>query len=287
MRRGIALLLAALAAVALFAGLTHSVLVAGHVAEPAATTVQGLTSRRLWATTTVALALCGVVAGGLALARPARLRIATARFAALGALAAGLVAAVSGALVVAVATGGPGTGNGVVGGAGGLVLGLVALLLGGVTLARARRSSAAAFAATAAVVRYQVTDVARSLAFYTERLGFRPDPTPRSPMFASVVRGDLRLLLGGPGSSGSRPMPDGRRQEPGGWNRIVLYVSDLSPIVAALREAGVRFRNDVESGPGGSQIQIEDPDGNPIELHESPTGFGPPSAPAKYNLDVI
>ena len=123
---------------------------------------------------------------------------------------------------------------------------------------------------TSAVVRYQVADVERSSAFYTGLLGFRPGPGARSPMFACVVRGELHLLLGGPGSSGSRPMPDGRRQEPGGWNRIVLYVDDLSAVVAALRSAGVRFRNEVEVGPGGSQIQIEDPDGNPIELHESP-----------------
>ena len=125
---------------------------------------------------------------------------------------------------------------------------------------------------TAAVVRYQVTDVERSLRFYTEHLGFRPGPTPRTPVIASVARGDLVLLLGGPESSGSRPMPDGRRQEPGGWNRIVLYVDDMSTTVAALRGAGVRFRSDVVTGPGGTQIQIEDPDGNPIELHESPPG---------------
>jgi len=125
----------------------------------------------------------------------------------------------------------------------------------------------AALSTTTAVVRYLVADVERSFAFYTERLGFRPGPTPRSPVFASVVRGDLILLLGAPGTSGSRPMPDGRRQEPGGWNRIVLYVDDLAAVVAALRGAGVRFRNEVEVGPGGSQILLEDPDGNPIELH--------------------
>jgi glyoxylase I family protein len=133
-------------------------------------------------------------------------------------------------------------------------------------------SNAVALPTNSAVVRYQVADVERSFAFYTERLGFRPGPTPRTPVIASVVRGDLVLLLGGPESSGSRPMPDGRRQEPGGWNRIVLYVDDLSAVVAALRGAGVRFRNEVLVGPGGSQIQIEDPDGNPIELHESPAG---------------
>lgn len=120
---------------------------------------------------------------------------------------------------------------------------------------------------TAAVVRYQVTDVARSVAFYTDVLDFVLELHAGSA-FASVRRGDLRLLLGGPGSSGSRPMPDGRRQEPGGWNRIVLYVADLDAQIAALEKASVRFRNAVETGPGGRQIQIEDPDGNPIELHE-------------------
>ena len=86
--------------------------------------------------------------------------------------------------------------------------------------------------------------------------------------FAAVSRGQLRLILSGPGSSGSRPMPDGRRQEPGGWNRILIDVDDLASVVDPLRAAGVRFRNDVEAGPGGNQILIEDPDGNPIELHE-------------------
>ena len=120
-----------------------------------------------------------------------------------------------------------------------------------------------------AVVRYQVQDVDRAIAFYTQQLGFAP--TQRSgAVFGTVSRGDLHLLLSGPGSSGSRPMPDGRRQEPGGWNRIVLYVDSLDPIIAALRVAGTRFRNEVEAGPGGRQIQVEDPDGNPIELHEAP-----------------
>jgi glyoxylase I family protein len=121
----------------------------------------------------------------------------------------------------------------------------------------------------AAVVRYQVRDVDRAVAFYTEHLGFQL--TQRSgAVFATVSRGDLRLLLSGPGSSGSRPMPDGRQQEPGGWNRIVLYVKDLDSTITALRSVGNRFRNEVEVGPGGKQIQIEDPDGNPIELHEAP-----------------
>jgi glyoxylase I family protein len=123
--------------------------------------------------------------------------------------------------------------------------------------------------ATAAVVRYQVLDVDRAIAFYTERLGFHLDQRSGT-VFATVSRGDLHLLLSGPGSSGSRPMPDGRRQEPGGWNRIVLYVEDLDAIVSALKTGSARFRNEVEVGPGGKQIQIEDPDGNPLELHEAP-----------------
>ena len=121
---------------------------------------------------------------------------------------------------------------------------------------------------TAAVVRYQVQDVERSIAFYTRHLGFHL--TQRSGPVAIVSRGELHLLLSGPASSGSRPMPDGRRQEPGGWNRIVLYVDDLDSTQAALKAAATRLRNEVESGPGGRQIQVEDPDGNPVELHEAP-----------------
>jgi glyoxylase I family protein len=121
----------------------------------------------------------------------------------------------------------------------------------------------------AAVIRYQIRDLERAVAFYTGPLGFQL--LQRSgAVFATVSRGDLRLLLSGPKSSGSRPMPDGRQQEPGGWNRIVLYVKDLDSTIPALRTAGARFRNEVEAGPGGRQIQIEDPDGNPIELHEPP-----------------
>ncbi len=119
-------------------------------------------------------------------------------------------------------------------------------------------------------VRYQVSDIERSIAFYTERLQFRLGMKSGSA-FADVVRGNLRLLLSGPGSSGSRPMPDGRKQEPGGWNRIVLNVADLAAQIGTLESAGVVFRNRIEVGPGGKQIQIEDPDGNPIELHEPPT----------------
>ena len=122
---------------------------------------------------------------------------------------------------------------------------------------------------TTAVVRYQVREMERAIEFYTRHLGFQL--TQKSgPVIAIVSRGDLHLLLSGPESSGARPMPDGRRQEPGGWNRIVLYVDDLDRIVTALRSADTVLRNDVETGPGGKQIQIEDPDGNPIELHEAP-----------------
>jgi glyoxylase I family protein len=118
-------------------------------------------------------------------------------------------------------------------------------------------------------VRYQVTDVDRAIAFYTQKLGFSLDAHV-GKAFASVSLGKLRLILGGPGSSGARPMPNGRKQEPGGWNRILIYVDDLEAHVVRLKKQDVRFRNDVESGPGGRQIQIEDPDGNPIELHEAP-----------------
>jgi glyoxylase I family protein len=116
-------------------------------------------------------------------------------------------------------------------------------------------------------IRYQVKDVARSVAFYTEQLGFTLDHQ-QLPAFASVSLGDSHVLLSGPGASGSRPMPNGQRQEPGGWNRIVLRVSDLPGYIATLKSAGLRFRNEMETGPGGRQIQIEDPDGNPIELFE-------------------
>ncbi len=116
-------------------------------------------------------------------------------------------------------------------------------------------------------VRYQVADVMRSVAFYTERLGFALDHK-QPPAFASVSLGALQILLSGPGASGSRPMPDGRQQEPGGWNRIVLRVENLPSWIETLKDAGVRFRNQMEVGPGGRQVQIEDPDGNPIELFE-------------------
>jgi len=116
-------------------------------------------------------------------------------------------------------------------------------------------------------VRYQVTDVARAVAFYTQHLGFSLTHQ-QLPAFASVTLGDAQILLSGPGASGSRPMPDGRPQEPGGWNRVVLSVIDLPRLIDEFKKAGLRFRNAMETGPGGRQIQIEDPDGNPIELFE-------------------
>jgi glyoxylase I family protein len=116
-------------------------------------------------------------------------------------------------------------------------------------------------------IRYQVKDVARSIAFYTRQLGFQVRHQ-QPPAFASVALGDVQLLLSGPQASGSRPMPDGRRQEPGGWNRVVLRVTDLPATIAAFKQTGLQFRNEMETGPGGRQIQIEDPDGNPIELFE-------------------
>ena len=116
-------------------------------------------------------------------------------------------------------------------------------------------------------VRYQVKDVARASTFYTDHLGFKLEHQ-QLPAFASVSLDGFTLLLSGPGASGSRPLPDGKTQEPGGWNRVVLRVTDLPARIEALKKAGVTFRNQMEVGPGGRQIQIEDPDGNPIELFE-------------------
>ena len=116
-------------------------------------------------------------------------------------------------------------------------------------------------------IRYQVKDVARSVAFYTQHLGFTLRHQ-QLPAFANVSLGEAQILLSGPGASGSRAMPDGQRQEPGGWNRVVLKVVDLPAFAAELKKAGIHFRNEMETGPGGRQIQIEDPDGNPIELFE-------------------
>ena len=116
-------------------------------------------------------------------------------------------------------------------------------------------------------VRYQVKDVARSVAFYAQHLGFTLEHQ-QLPAFASVSLGGVQILLSGPGASGSRPMPNGETQEPGGWNRVVLQVEDLPACIGVLKKAGQRFRNEMETGPGGRQIQVEDPDGNPIELFE-------------------
>lgn len=116
-------------------------------------------------------------------------------------------------------------------------------------------------------VRYQVKDVARAVKFYSEQLGFTLKHQ-QLPAFANVSLGGVDILLSGPGASGSRPMPNGAQQEPGGWNRVVLKVADLPGFIAELTKAGLSFRNAMEVGPGGRQIQIEDPDGNPIELFE-------------------
>jgi glyoxylase I family protein len=116
-------------------------------------------------------------------------------------------------------------------------------------------------------VRYQVKDVGRAVDFYTRHLGFNVDRT-HLPAFGQVSIGDFKLILSGPGASGSRPMPDGHEQQPGGWNRVILEVDDLAARIDALKKAGLTFRNRLEAGPGGKQIQVEDPDGNPIELFE-------------------
>ena len=117
-------------------------------------------------------------------------------------------------------------------------------------------------------IRYIVDDVAVSIDFYTGHLGFVLEHDAR-PAFASVTRGALRLLLSGPASSGARPMPDGRRPVPGGWNRILLLMPDLVAEVERLKGTGLRFRNDILVGVGGSQILLEDPSGNVIELFQS------------------
>jgi glyoxylase I family protein len=131
----------------------------------------------------------------------------------------------------------------------------------------APRAASAAFVHGFHGVRYLVADVSRSVEFYTRHLGFRLEHQ-QPPAFASVSLDGTELLLSGPGASGSRALPDGRRQEPGGWNRIVLRVADLDGCVESLNRVGLPFRNEIEAGPGGRQIQLEDPDGNPIELFE-------------------
>jgi glyoxylase I family protein len=133
--------------------------------------------------------------------------------------------------------------------------------------AQAKGGAAHPFVQRVHGVRYQVKDVARSVAFYTTNLGFSLEHQ-QLPAFASISLGEAQILLSGPQASGSRPMPDGRQQQPGGWNRVVLRVTDLPAFIDTLKKAGLHFRNDMETGPGGKQIQIEDPDGNPIELFE-------------------
>jgi glyoxylase I family protein len=115
-------------------------------------------------------------------------------------------------------------------------------------------------------IRYQTRDVNRAVAFYTGQLGFELKHQ-QGAVFAAVTCGDVDVLLSGPGSSGARPL-EGQPQEPGGWNRLVLAVADLAQAVAALKDRGVRFRSEIVTGPGGKQIQLLDPDGNPIELFE-------------------
>jgi len=119
-------------------------------------------------------------------------------------------------------------------------------------------------------VRYLVRNVDAAVSFYTAHLGFELERR-MGPPFAIVTRGDLRLWLSGPESSAARPMPDGRRPEPGGWNRLVIEVVDLQATVQQLRQAGVAFRNQIVNGPGGKQILLEDPSGNPIELFQPAT----------------
>jgi catechol 2,3-dioxygenase-like lactoylglutathione lyase family enzyme len=120
---------------------------------------------------------------------------------------------------------------------------------------------------TSVNVRYMVDDVEECVEFYTRHFGFTP-LSNAAPAFADVARGELRLLLSGPKSSAGRPMPDGTKPTPGGWNRIEFVVDDIETEVERLRAAGLRFRNEIVRGPGGAQILIDDPSGNPIELFQ-------------------
>jgi catechol 2,3-dioxygenase-like lactoylglutathione lyase family enzyme len=125
-------------------------------------------------------------------------------------------------------------------------------------------------------VRYLIDDVGAAVAFYTTHLGFALS-LDAAPAFAAVQRGSLQLLLSGPTSSAGRPMPDGATPRPGGWNRIQLVVEDIAAEVARLRAAGVSFRNDVVSGPGGRQILLQDPAGNLVELFQPGPAAGDPT----------
>jgi catechol 2,3-dioxygenase-like lactoylglutathione lyase family enzyme len=122
-------------------------------------------------------------------------------------------------------------------------------------------------------VRYMVDDVEAAVAFYTKFLGF--EVLTNFPPFADVARGKLRLLLSGPMSSAGRPMPDGARPGPGGWNRIHLIIDDIDAEVVRLRAAGASFRNDIVEGPGGKQILLQDPSGNVVELFQPAAAFNP------------
>jgi catechol 2,3-dioxygenase-like lactoylglutathione lyase family enzyme len=118
-----------------------------------------------------------------------------------------------------------------------------------------------------ATLRYMVNDVGPSIEFYTKHLGFEL-VEQMGPAFAIIAKGDLTLWLSGPQTSAARPMPDGRKPEPGGWNRFVIEVDDIEALVAQMKNAGIKFRNEIISGPGGKQILAEDPSGNPIEIFQ-------------------
>ena len=118
-----------------------------------------------------------------------------------------------------------------------------------------------------AIARYLVNDLSIAIPFYTEHLGFKLD-YQMGPAFASVSTEGLTLWLSGPQTSAAKAMPDGRKPEPGGWNRLVLEVKDIEALVDSLKQAGLKFRNDIVTGPGGKQILLDDPSGNPIELFE-------------------
>jgi catechol 2,3-dioxygenase-like lactoylglutathione lyase family enzyme len=155
--------------------------------------------------------------------------------------------------------------------AGALTGGVMMMMMTDASAATKTGVSSKADGLATAAVRYQIRDVDRAIKFYTDVLDFKLEQRTGA-VFAMVSRGALQLVLSGPGTSGARPMPDGRQQEPGGWNRIILYVPDLNVEIEKLKTAHAHFRNTVEVGPGGKQILVEDPDGNPIELHEGGAG---------------